>query len=605
MGLLSLFKQAFKGQKLTIDNLDDLKDILYSKNKNAVKEIIISENKHIGTNLRMISIELSEAGDKTMRREISKCFMDCLMEVKSSHPQALVWLKRHVDFDICAIILSDCNYSGNLIQVTEDKAFALKERIENNLAKFIMNTCDKFTVMWLKISYNGLLRIIMIAMAYLDLCLDSILLCTIVSVLGATLDRPKLFSTQIAILLFVSIVLPLLITSVSIAYKMPLTVLSSDNWVKWKISNVSDTRKTLMFLRISIICLFPIVPAMILFSNQKAREQRQALKKKNQQNETSNQVSVLKECELLTRYIEETKLAILAYKRNELSIELVTQLSIHVTMVILSQTDYPVESGLQSIFQSSNNGKEQSNTTLVFLILSVLWSFKTTALTNIAIKAGSKNFLPMIPKIILGIRYLFIFLVRIGCIVSFFAPYIGVLGIMNHHIAENIPLDFETFKNINQTSEQQFQYWNPIEEEFQSIDVHKLFRSDYTDTDFPEAPPTTHYTVISLNTAFLIFLAMYLLYAVIVFSIKQWMNKDFRLATFEEKLQHVLQTLNMPEAFGDWDTDGALDLRAHLKKWRNVLVEMLIMILIQLLINMTMMVPFLVTGKKVLLLVCS
>ena len=43
----------------------------------------------------------------------------------------------------------------------------------------------------------------------------------------------------------------------------------------------------------------------------------------------------------------------LTFKRNELSIELITQLSIHLAMVLLSKTQYPVESGLQAIFQSS------------------------------------------------------------------------------------------------------------------------------------------------------------------------------------------------------------------------------------------------------------
>ena len=47
----------------------------------------------------------------------------------------------------------------------------------------------------------------------------------------------------------------------------------------------------------------------------------------------------------------------LTFKRNELSIELVIQLSVHLIMVCLSQTDYPLESGLQGIFQVSLIGK--------------------------------------------------------------------------------------------------------------------------------------------------------------------------------------------------------------------------------------------------------
>ena len=44
--------------------------------------------------------------------------------------------------------------------------------------------------------------------------------------------------------------------------------------------------------------------------------------------------------------------------QNELSLELIPQLSINLTMLLLSITKYPVESGLQSIFQDK---KETSN----------------------------------------------------------------------------------------------------------------------------------------------------------------------------------------------------------------------------------------------------
>ena len=64
--------------------------------------------------------------------------------------------------------------------------------------------------------------------------------------------------------------------------------------------------------------------------------------------------SSLEECQLLTDYISETRKALLIFKRNELSLELVVQLSIHLTMVLISQTAYPLESGLQSIFKESS-----------------------------------------------------------------------------------------------------------------------------------------------------------------------------------------------------------------------------------------------------------
>ena len=164
------------------------------------------------------------------------------------------------------------------------------------------------------------------------------------------------------------------------------------------------------------------------------------------------QTSDLEELELLSKFMDKCRWALLTFKRNELSIELVTQLSIHVAMVLLSQTKYPVESGLQAIFKSNDDEEEKSDTALTFLIFSVLWSFKTTALTSIKIKTETKNILPLFPKLILGIRYLFVFLQRIGCIVMYFSPFIGLLGMMNHYHAELFHLSPETMNNFNPDS---------------------------------------------------------------------------------------------------------------------------------------------------------
>jgi hypothetical protein len=154
----------------------------------------------------------------------------------------------------------------------------------------------------------------------------------------------------------------------------------------------------------------------------------------------------------------------LTFKRQELSIELVIQLSVHLAMVLLSQSDFPVESGLQSIFKSNkkdggsaaNIGKaeEDSNKSaaMAFLIISILWSFKTSAMTSIKIKTESKMIMPLVPKLLLGIRYLMVFMTRIKCIVACFAGVVGLLGSLNHHHAERLALSPETWNTFNVNS---------------------------------------------------------------------------------------------------------------------------------------------------------
>ena len=58
-----------------------------------------------------------------------------------------------------------------------------------------------------------------------------------------------------------------------------------------------------------------------------------------------------------------------------------------------------------------------------------------------------------------------------------------------------------------------------------------------------------------------------------------------------------METLNIPEAFQDWDWDNDLDVDGHLKKWNQTLREMFTMVIMQLVSNVILLLPFFVTGK--------
>ena len=109
-----------------------------------------------------------------------------------------------------------------------------------------------------------------------------------------------------------------------------------------------------------------------MMSDEKAKYKKKLLKDKCHQNDDVDHDPDIEESELLTKFINECRLALLSFRRNELSIELVTQLSIHLAMILLSQTKYPVESGLQEIFKSNDKAEEKSNTALTFLVLGAL-----------------------------------------------------------------------------------------------------------------------------------------------------------------------------------------------------------------------------------------
>ena len=204
--------------------------------------------------------------------------------------------------------------------------------------------------------------------------------------------------------------------------------------------------------------------------------------------------------------------------------------------------------------------------------------------------------MPLLSKLLLLLRYLLVFLVRIVCIVTFFAPFIGLWDILSHYQAETIPLHPDVFKRLNDTVDQQFYFFNLISKEVDKVHIASLFRSNYTDPNLPLPPPTTLYTAITLSIAFTIFWITYVIYGVLLTILKCIYSKEFREAGKWKKLQHIVEVLNLPESFCDWDSDVSVGICRLQEKWSQVLCEMLMMVGLQFATNMALLIPFFITG---------
>ena len=82
-----------------------------SKDKDVITNLIATKNQHISRSLRIINLDVPTA-EITERRQINVSFMTCLIDIETSHPSALLWLKRNIDSDICDTIMSDYDYTG-------------------------------------------------------------------------------------------------------------------------------------------------------------------------------------------------------------------------------------------------------------------------------------------------------------------------------------------------------------------------------------------------------------------------------------------------------------------------------------------------------------
>ena len=229
----------------------------------------------------------------------------------------------------------------------------MKEKISSMVGKVEESVANCFDCVKtpLKAVFKYLKRVLSIAATYLDLTTDTILLVAVMTVVISTAESFTNFTYQVVFILLLSIVVPIFISAIMIAYTRPLVILGAK---RWKRLSTDESRIAILKARIAIIFFFPLVPALIVHSRENAKEQKRSLKGKDWKKTKIVKNSVLEASDELTAYINEARLALLTFKRNELSLELIAQISIHLMMVLLSKTNYPLESGLQAIFQSSN-----------------------------------------------------------------------------------------------------------------------------------------------------------------------------------------------------------------------------------------------------------
>ena len=95
--------------------------ILQSQSKDDVTTLITSENENVPSALRMINMDGFIPENVPERRQINALLMECLIHVKMGYHNALFWLMKNVDFQICNTIINDFKYSGICFQVLMEK----------------------------------------------------------------------------------------------------------------------------------------------------------------------------------------------------------------------------------------------------------------------------------------------------------------------------------------------------------------------------------------------------------------------------------------------------------------------------------------------------
>ena len=97
-------------QQNTEDQGNSISMKVFFQSKNATKEFIEAENKTLILLLKVINLESYTVFDAMQRRKFNLFFMQCLVEDQSGYPQALLWLKRHLNLQACDVITCDWHF---------------------------------------------------------------------------------------------------------------------------------------------------------------------------------------------------------------------------------------------------------------------------------------------------------------------------------------------------------------------------------------------------------------------------------------------------------------------------------------------------------------
>ena len=152
---------------------------------------------------------------------------------------------------------------------------------------------------FVKVLFKCLKRLKRIVFSYLDLITDSIILGSVMTVVQLSIHNFFKFELQIAVILISSIVVPLMLSAMNIAINRPFAILDENCYKTFK----SGEKSVAILKARAIVLLFsPIVPALIMISDENAKEKLKLLKSKE-----AVKASDLEKSNELHQFIDETR----------------------------------------------------------------------------------------------------------------------------------------------------------------------------------------------------------------------------------------------------------------------------------------------------------
>merc|ERR1712020_231286 len=256
---------------------------------------------------------------------------------------------------------------------------------------------------------------------YIDLTKDILITATLLIMIGrdTIIVSPTAFPSVVVMCLIVSIVLPLLLSSLQLARNHPEIILGEDFF--------QQSRWRQVLGRIGIVLMAFINPALFIHAYESNQQQLKFQDLKDMKYEEIKKIGK-KGKVIQTEYVK--------FIKTEMASETIIQISGQIILLLQSETSSSTVSGLETVFGKSSDGGISVN---VLISLSILWSLKT--FINLHLKAASieKTHLRVWSKIGLVLISLFCSCTRLLSIIAFMTPFMGLFNLLNHYKAEQIP----------------------------------------------------------------------------------------------------------------------------------------------------------------------
>ena len=411
---------------------------------------------------------------------------------------------------------------------------------------------------------------------FTDFFKDTYLLYTIILAVGgvkAVFVSPQLFTSVIVWSLFLSITIPLFLSTLDLAINNPTMIYMRTEKV------VSRSLLSLMRLGV-LVCsiLNPIFLISLYESTQKS------LRLKAERAVEDEKVAKL------LKIARKIKKQYASFLRIDLGLEIYYQVAGQTLLLFLSDTLTPTTGGLKTLFESDDTYFGWSSQ--VWLSLSITWSLTACVRRHVKSVKVDKGYFPFKAHFFVILWAICATGRRIFSIVAFFTPALGLFNILYHSLAEQIPFSIrkELAMKGNITPLDTLDLFNTS----RTIYWSEIDRWDYSNPYNPSPPHYSKYTGLSLKHTFIAFLIIFVLHFLLVFLVKMF--------TLQEKVNnfnvvvHVLENMNLAFPLADWDSCKDDTVAGHKEKFASVKMEMLLAMVVNMLVSVSMLMPLWYTG---------